>query len=361
MKKIISVLLVFVLSLTLVAPVFASGDVLIAGESQTITLKKDTKETKTFTSAKGGVYHYTCDIVVDKSDSTGFIIYAYRYEGDELIASYSCTRLKLTSGSDYVTAVSEYFYAKPGVTYSIEYSVEFLSDTENTTTVVAQCAVMPYDAQEIKIGSTYTCTVDAPAFVICPTQATTYNITADVYDYFTVNDGNNDVAESGLNPDQKLNATFELKGGKVYLLTFKEIPDTDYRFTVKDGAVILPESVQIPWSLEMPVGSSKALAYDIYPVGSEINSAGVEVTVGDTSIASVEYVEKDSNGYSYYLIHALKKGTTTITVTEKTTGVSATKEVHVVSQLYYNLANSSFTIFRMFAKLVLILENLFNR
>lgn len=363
MKKVISILLVLVLAITLTAPVFATGDVLIAGESQKLTLKKDTKDIRTFTSAENGVYLYSCDIVVDECVSTaGFILYTYAYEGDELIDTFGCTKLMVSSDFDFVTAASEYFYAKAGVTYTIKTEVMFLSDTDNTAnTVVAKVAITPYDAKEVKIGGTYTCTVDSPAFIIRPTQDTTYNITADIYDYFTVKDYNINIAYAGLNPDKKINATFELEGGKEYLLIFEQNAETDFSFKVNDGTTVLPESVEISWGLEMPVGSSQALAYSIYPIGSEINSKGIEVTIGDGRIASVEYVENDSNGYSYYLVHGLKKGKTTITVTEKSTGLSATEEVRVVSQLYYNMANSSSPIIRVFARFIAIIENLFNR
>ena len=141
-----------------------------------------------------------------------------------------------------------------------------------------------------------------------------------------------------------------LEKGEIYLvrvgILFQDDTVSSAVINIADGSKISPQVIDMDSVLAIK-GEDTYQPVAVYPFGSRYNYETLELTMGDTGIASAEYDKETGE----IIVHGNKLGTTTLTVTEPISGVTAEVEVKVVTRIGYFFINVFQTVYEIISEI----------
>lgn len=367
MKKTISIILALSILFCLPCFAFAEETALTLNTHETIHFDEKEEKVFNFTPSEDGVYCIGTEFK-DTDDKHIYLIYSNVYAEGQ--ASNDISSFLADYHESLFSSEMFYFPAEKGKRYTIDLSNATRSYTDTYedgvfVSVDIDLVIQKYDARTLEMNKTYTVSKDTCYFFAAPQQDEIYYI-PDCEDILYINVASADGYSEFLDYNN-LTANefvFKLEKGKKYMITvsggfmfFGKPDDFSFSFSTKDGSKVLPKEISVD-SGYIIVGEAEELYYDISPVGSEINSSGVTVTVDNEKTAEVYW----SDEYQCYMIKGLRPGIVTVTVTDNSSGVSGKGVLTVANQIqsiFSVLPDSFYNFFlRLLAKFYEIIDKL---
>lgn len=360
MKKILSIVLAVVMMFSASMIAFAAdGSTLELGKDYTVTVK-DNAVTYTFIAPEDGAYSVSASIAQDH-DCEAYIT----IENDEFLFSeinlyyYSPTDEDDFSYSN--VSSNDVFMVKGGteVTVSVNAGSPYydIDESELTEATVSFKIEIANDLREIKIGESYI-TNGGEYFLFKPTEDGFCDIWSHSCPYISVMtiDGDITSASQDFYTGFPADLPFYYEAGKIYGIYVDSNYDKsgnpiDSEFNVVDALTIYPdvieaEDVTVVW------GKDAYVDVEVYPLGSVFNCGAIDCQVGNEKIATVEFDPLTES----YVVHGKRPGTTTLTITETASGVTAEVEVEVITRT----TNFFRTVFNFISGIFDFISGLFN-
>lgn len=359
MKKFISVALAIVMMFSISVIAFAADSSSIElGKEYTVTLNNDTA-TYTFKAPEDGAYRISASIIrengklgmayvtVGTEDSFYSTLSLYYYEGAEL--------------EDLVGIANLYdddiFMAAKGRELTV--SVESGSSIIDTGDVSFPPVKVKFDItkvenlREMKMGESYTVN-GREYFLLRPTEDAVYDFWS--YDCTDVSimdlDGN--IYGDSRFGDYPVDVTLDAKAGELYGV----LVDSDYSedgepidsvIHVVDSKTIEPDIIELE-NITVLWHDSDIVYPVVYPIGANRTCADIDATIENEKIATIEYdAENDM-----FWVYGKRLGKTTLTLTERESGVTRVVEVEVITRTTQFFRN-------VFSFISEIFDNIFGR
>lgn len=341
MKKIISIIMVTVMLCSFTVFASAANEEMQIGKTYTEIVGTDAK-TFTFTPDSDAIYEISAKLLSDENTAA-----AVSVSSDENLFGYVELLSTGEEDLDYLDG-ADIFPAKKGIKLSVEIlntfdnefgdmSDEYRSDSAIPDAKVEIC-IKKSNIQKRDIGEVFTYSDEHSGlfdncFYIIPQETMQYNFWSHPDGTLIVMDGFGNINTCDYSPVETLDYTQILEKGEIYLvipyLTLDESkPTAD--INIVDGSGILPEVIELD-DILMINGEESLFEVAVYPLGSRYNYETLELTMGNSRIASAEY-DKESGSI---MVRGHKLGKTTLTVTEPISGATAEVEVKVVSRIGY--------------------------
>ena len=359
MKKLISVALAIVMMFSISVIAFAADSSSIElGKEYTVTLNNDTA-TYTFKAPEDGAYRISASIIrengkwgmayvtVGTEDSFYSTLGLYYYEGDELEELVGDANLY---GDDVFMAAKD-----RELTVSVESgsSVIDTGDFSFPPVKVKFDITKVENLREMKMGESYTVN-GREYFLLRPTEDAVYDFWS--YDCTDVSimdlDGN--IYGDSRFGDYPVDVTLDAKAGELYGV----LVDSDYSedgepidsvIHVVDSKTIEPDIIELE-NITVLWHDSDIVYPVVYPIGANRTCADIDATIENEKIATIEYdAENDM-----FWVYGKRLGKTTLTLTERESGVTRVVEVEVITRTTQFFRN-------VFSFISEIFDNIFGR
>lgn len=341
MKKTLSILLAFVMMLSISTMAFAANTSTVSlDKDYTVTLKNSSAD-YTFTAPEDGAYCVSATLSLVKNNigmaSVDVInseyyslvsISMYFADSDEGEEPFTFSR---TEGKDY-------FVAKKGSKLTLKVDCDYKDffpddiDIEYPALTVTFKVSSIKNVREIKIGESYTIS-DDEFFIFKPTEDGICDIWSHDCPEFYVMDTDG-VFDGGYVESEGYPAEtyFAYSAGEIYGVFMNANCDDDGNavdsvFHVVDAMTIQPDVIDIE-DVTVIRGQEESVSPVIYPIGAICNCGDLQIEVGNERIATVEYNPDTME----IIVHGKHLGKTTLTITESNYGVTREIEIEVISR-----------------------------
>lgn len=340
MKKLLSIILAFVMAFSVSVVAFAADETITAGKEKTITATSSDWRTLTFTAPKSGVYKINCSI-----SGQGYAdVVVVNKKSNE-----SCTWLSLFyySSQDASNSKAESaFITKSGEKYEVRVSAAKDEDAAKAPNI--KILVSEYAAPKLVLGKTKVAVNDKTQFYVFKADKKgNYNFRSDANKaidptieiigtsgYITYNDDN------GYGDNCNFDLTQPLNAGESCLLFINTYTDStkykDFNVTVTLNKKIPVEKIESgyeEYGVELLIGEEIEDNFFCVPTGALV-TAGIKIESSKPKTVSVNYKE----GTNEFSVKANRLGKATVTITAEN-GVSTSFKVSVHSQVFYFLRN----------------------
>ncbi|MCQ2472502.1 MAG: pilus assembly protein N-terminal domain-containing protein [Clostridia bacterium] len=363
MKKLISIILAVVMMLSFTVPAFAASETVSLGEVKTLSLKSGAYKRFNFAPDESALYSINAEMLNNGAAKISVSV------DDVIVEEGSCINMDDEEDAIGVFNADIKFYAKSGSEVEITVSNEM---GEYYGTAQVKFSVAKSDAKELKLGTNTTAN-GGSWFIFTPDQSGYYNFCSsspknidpeiDLYSTEGYIDSSSDNGREY--PDGSVDLNFDytvyLEAGEPYALHVYaldeefDVMDAQIKFDAAFNKEIKAEKLALEWmddedTIEMAVGNEYSNSILVVPTGA-VPTTKVKVSVGDESIASIDYDEETQEIY----ITANKKGTTTLTISTDD-GLSCTYKIKVQSAFILAIKEFFRNIPLLFAVMI---DNLF--
>lgn len=353
MKKLISVALAIVMMFSISVIAFAADSSTIELDREyTVTLNNDTA-TYTFKAPEDGAYRISASIIrengklgmayvtVGTEDSYYSMLSLYYYEDSEL--------------EDLVGVANLYdddvFMAAKGreLTVSVE-SGSPIIDTEDAgfpPVKVKFDITKVENLREMKMNESYTVNGEE-YFLLRPTEDAVYDFWShDCIDVSIMDLDGNIYGDSRFG-DYPVDVTLDAKADELYCIYVNGNCDEDGEpiesvIHVVDSKTIEPDIIELE-NITVLWHDSDIVYPIVYPIGANRTCADIDATIENEKIATIEYDSEND----CFMIYGKRLGKTTLTLTERESGVTRVVEVEVITrttQFFRNIFNFISEIF----------------
>ena len=334
----------------------AANEEMQLGKTYTVTVGQNSK-TLSFTPDSDGVYEISAKLL-DKDDCYIDITVAseennFAWVGLSYSSYYDEDFNKLES--------SDIFVVKKGIALTIE--IEKFIDIDDgeiapygITDTAVELKIEKSNVKKLDLGDTFTVNNDYydtldNYFYIIPEETMQYNFWSYFDGTVAIMDGCGNYYSDDLSVVLgSIDYTEILEKGEIYLVRadifFQEDGPSSAVINIADGSKISPQVISMDSVLAIK-GEDTYQPVAVYPFGSRYNYETLELTMGDTGIASAEYDKETGE----IIVHGNKLGTTTLTVTEPISGVTAEVEVKVVTRIGYFFINVFQTVYEIISEI----------
>lgn len=350
MKKVLSVLLAFVMVAAMAVPAFAAEGTpsLTAGETEVIVLEKGETAEFAFKSISTGIYRLTIEIVGDGA------VYSTVYFDDEIVAETSAYYASGLGELDYGKEISNTtFLGKIGQSFTIELAEAsedyLLSAITQTESVTVKVTVTNIGARRMIYGNSYEVADSYEEFYYTPIVSEYYNFRStslypeadpyvDVFDCYGEWICGND--DNGYDGDLNFDLTVYLYAGETYRIVCGNW-NTDevkpFSLTVSNGSDIKVENFSLDTDFILAtIGETYGVWINVVPTGAVFYPEDYTITVSNDDMVTVCLFAMNG-GSTYFEFIVTDVGETTVTITNNVTGQSDDVTIKAVPAFLYNL------------------------
>ncbi len=360
MKKILSIALAVIMMFSASIIAFATdGSTLELGKDYTVTVKDDAA-TYTFVAPEDGAYRISASITQDHDNEA----YITVENDDSLFSEINLYYYSQEDEDDFVfsnVSIEDIFMAKSGTEISVSVNAGSpyynIDESELTETTVSFKIELANDLREIKIDEAYI-TNGGEYFLFKPTEDGFCDIWSHTCPYISVMtiDGDISSASQDYYTGFPADLPFYYEAGKIYCIYVdsnydKEGNPVDSEFNVVDALTIYPDVIEAD-DVTVVWGQDSYVDIAVYPLGSVFNCGAIDCKIGNEKIATVEYDQLTES----FVVHGKRPGTTTLTITETASGVTAEVEVEVITRT----ANFFRTVFNFISGIFDFISGLFD-